>query len=445
MNKPFFQRQRTEAEAALIDRFDQGDRRLVGACDLRAAAMRRFAEAGLPNRRVESWHYTDLRSAMRTAALVRAPETATLPGARECLAKPLAQTSAHRFVIFNGSFNADLSSEGPLPEGVSATSLAAALGAGDQDVLAALGDSGPGEGDAVVALNTALMQDGVVIRIAPGVKVERPLSIFNIISGGFAQATFLRSLVIVGAGASVVLDEITGVSVPDATQSNEALTVVVGDGARVDYSAQVAEQHEKAVALHSLFVMMGANAIFNGFCLTPTAGLVRRQIFARLEGEHSTISLGGLSLLRGRQHADTTLVVEHAVPNCVSRELFRHILDDESTGVFQGKVIVRQHAQKTDGGMKSQTLVLGEDASMNNKPELEIFADDVVCGHGATVGQLDKNQIFYLQARGLSRGEAESLLLDAFASEALELVADEEIRTRFQTQASDWLAARSGR
>lgn len=443
MNKPIFQRQRTEAEAALIDRFDQGDRRLVGATDMRAAAMRRFADVGLPNRRVESWHYTDLRNAMRTAALVRAPETATLPMARECLAKPLAQTAAYRFVIFNGSFNAELSTQGPLPAGVTATSLAAALGSGDRQVLDALKDSGPGEGDAVVALNTALMQDGVVIRIAPGAKVERPLSIFNIMSGGFAQAVFLRSLLIVGAGASVVLDEVTGVSTPDATQSNEALTVVVGDGARVDYSAQVAEQHDNAVALHSLFVTMGANAAFNGFCLTPTAGLVRRQIFARLDGEHSTISLGGLSLLRGKQHADTTLVVEHAVPNCVSRELFRHILDDEATGVFQGKVIVRQHAQKTDGGMKSQTLVLGEEASMNNKPELEIFADDVVCGHGATVGQLDKDQIFYLQARGLPRGEAESLLLEAFATEALEMVADEETRSRFALQTAEWLSHRS--
>ena len=444
MNKPVLQRQRTEAEVALIERFDQGDRRLVGASALRADAMRRFAEAGLPNRRVEAWHYTDLRGVMRSAALVRAPETATLPVARECLTKPVAQTGAFRFVIFNGAYNEELSSSGPLPAGVTVTSLAAALAAGDADVLGALKADGPGTGDAIVALNTALMQDGIVIRVMPGAKVERPLAILNLMSGGFAQAAFLRSILLVGAGASVSLDETTAVCMPDATQANEALTVVVGDGARVDYAAQVAEQGEGAVAVHSLFVTMGANARFNGFCLVPVAGLVRRQIFARLEGEHSTISLGGLSLLRGKEHADTTLVVDHAVPNCVSREFFRHILDHESTGVFQGKVVVRQHAQKTDGGMKSQALVLGEDASMNNKPELEIFADDVVCGHGATVGQLDANQIFYLQARGLSRGEAESLLLEAFANEALELVADESIRARYAAQAADWLAHRSG-
>jgi len=445
MNKPLLQRARTETETALIERFDHGDRRLVGASDLRADAMRRFAETGLPNRRVEAWHYTDLRSAMRTAALVRAPETATLPVARECLKKPLAQTDAYRFVIFNGVYNEELSSSGPLPEGVTTSSLAAALAKGDPDLLAALRADTPGTGDAVVALNTALMQDGVVIRVAPGVKVERPLALLNLMSGGFAQATFLRSILLVGAGASVTLDEATAVSMPDATQANEALTVVVGDGARVDYAAQVAEQGEASVALHSLFVIMGANAVFNGFCLIPVAGLVRRQIFARLNGEHSTISLGGLSLLRGKEHADTTLVIDHAVPNCVSREFFRHILDHESTGVFQGKVVVRQHAQKTDGGMKSQALMLGDDAIMNNKPELEIFADDVVCGHGATVGQLDRNQIFYLQARGLSRGEAESLLLEAFANEALDLVADESVRARFALQAADWLGRRSGR
>ena len=444
MNRPLLQRQRTEVEASLIERFDQGDRRLVGATDLRAAAMRRFAEAGLPNRRVESWHYTDLRSAMRTAALVRAPETATLPLARECLKKPLAQTEAHRFVIFNGVYNEELSSAGALPDGVTATPLAAALASGDAEVLDALKIETPGADDAVVALNTALMQDGVVIRVAPGAKVERPLAILNLMTGGFTQATFLRSIIIVGAGASVMLDETTAACAPDATQANEGLTIVVGDGARVDYAAQVAEQGAQAVALHSLFVSMGANATFNAFCLTPCAGLVRRQIFARLEGEHSTISLSGLSLLRGKEHADTTLVVDHAVPNCVSREFFRHILDHEATGVFQGKVVVRQHAQKTDGAMKSQALVLADDASMNNKPELEIFADDVVCGHGATVGQLDRNQIFYLQARGLSRGEAESLLLDAFANEALDMVADEAVRARYAQQATAWLAHRSG-
>ncbi len=260
----------------------------------------------------------------------------------------------------------------------------------------------------IVALNTALMQDGVVIRVAPGARVARPLAILNLMSGGFAQAAFLRSVLIVGAGASVMLDEVTAVCAPDATQANEGLTVVVGDGARVDYAAQVAEQGPQSVALHSLFVVMGANAQFNGFCLTPCAGLVRRQIFARMNGEHSTISLGGLSLLRGKEHADTTLVVDHAVPNCVSREFFRHILEDESTGVFQGKVVVRQHAQKTDGGMKSQAIVLGEDASMNNKPELEIFADDVVCGHGATVGQLDDEpDILSARARTFTRRSGE--------------------------------------
>jgi Fe-S cluster assembly protein SufD len=136
-------------------------------------------------------------------------------------------------------------------------------------------------------------------------------------------------------------------------------------------------------------------------------------------------------------------VIDHAVPDCKSREFYRYILADESTGVFQGKVVVRQHAQKTDGAMKSQAIVLGETASMNNKPELEIFADDVVCGHGATVGQLDDNQIFYLRARGLSKAEAESLLLEAFANEALELIADELLRERFAEQTREWLAGRS--
>jgi Fe-S cluster assembly protein SufD len=170
--------------------------------------------------------------------------------------------------------------------------------------------------------------------------------------------------------------------------------------------------------------------------------LVRRQIFLRFDGEHSTAGIRGLSLLAGKRHADTTLVVDHAVPHCRSREYFKHIIADEATGVYQGKVIVRPHAQKTDGAMKSRALLLSDSAAMFNKPELEIFADDVVCGHGATVAQLDEEQLFYLRSRGLPRAEAEQLLLEAFAAEAVETVRNEAMRERLMSHVSDWLAAR---
>jgi Fe-S cluster assembly protein SufD len=261
-------------------------------------------------------------------------------------------------------------------------------------------------------------------------------------SGGAPHAAFVRSLVIVGDGARVLVTETTAACDPADTQANEVLVLKIGDNAKVDYVSRVLRQSAGAVALHSLLVTIGAGSELNGFSFNPSVGIDRRQIFARLNGRNSNVSFGGLTLLRERQHGDTTLVIDHAVPGCKSREFFRYILADESTGVFQGKVVVRQHAQKTDGKMKSQAIVLGETASMNNKPELEIFADDVVCGHGATVGQLDDDQIFYLRARGLSKPEAESLLLEAFGNEALDLIADERLRERFAAQTREWLAGR---
>ena len=432
-------RMRTDAETALIDAFDSNELKLRGASDLRAAAMARFEKTGLPHRRIESWHYTDLRAMMRQAAPIHTPDSATIAHARATLASPEAQTNALRLVVLDGAYRPDLSDLAELPQGVSVTSLAEALVAGDREVLAALVADGQGGDDAVVALNAALMQDGIVLRVAPGVAVDRLLAIVNLMSGGAAHAAVTRSLVLVGDGASVSLTETTTAVTPAATQSNEALIIRAGDNCRVAHVARVMRQGEGAVALNSLMVTLGAHCEFSSFVFAPDVALARRQIFARLTGEHTSVRFGGLSLLRGRQHCDTTLVLDHSVPNCTSRELFRHILEDASTGVFQGKIIVRQHAQKTDGAMKSQAIMLGDDAVMNNKPELEIFADDVVCG------QLDDDQIFYLQARGLPRSEAEALLLEAFAAEALEQIADEPVRERFADQARAWLKQRGGR
>jgi Fe-S cluster assembly protein SufD len=193
----------------------------------------------------------------------------------------------------------------------------------------------------------------------------------------------------------------------------------------------------------SLIAHLDDHASLNSFALVEGAGLSRRQIFARLDGEHAKVALNGATLARGRQHADTTLVVDHAVPHGESRERFRNILDEQATGVFQGKIVVRPHAQKTDGVMQSKAILLSDHAVMNNKPELEIFADDVTCGHGATCGRLDKDQLFYLMARGLQHHEAEALLIEGFANEAFEGLNDESLRDFLVARISAWLTARS--
>jgi Fe-S cluster assembly protein SufD len=187
---------------------------------------------------------------------------------------------------------------------------------------------------------------------------------------------------------------------------------------------------------------VGARARFNEFLFTIGAGIVRNQLFVRFAGEGSIAHICGANLLRGSQHADTTLIADHAVANCTSREVFKSVLDDEARGIFQGKIVVRPHAQKTDAKMATHALLLSETAEADNKPELEIFADDVQCGHGATSGDLDEDLLFYLKARGIPPTEAEALLIQAFVGEAVEGIEHAGLRDALMDQVATWLAQR---
>ncbi|QGM44546.1 Fe-S cluster assembly protein SufD [Methylocystis heyeri] len=420
----------TQAEIALKTSFDL--MKDAGAQSLRRGAWEAFANAGLPNKRVESWHYTDLRAALRAVA--------PLAGAAGAVPAPERRQASCRLVVLDGAFRPDLSDLAALPAGVGAQSLREALASGEADILAALaGDAD----DAMIALNAALMQDGVVLRIAPGTVVEQPLEILNAVSSaGAAHSVYARSLVMAGAGASATLIEtLESLETSDA-QENHALLLCLERGARLEHVCSIARQAEGAVRVLSLLATLGEKAALNSFCLIEGGGLIRRQVFATLAGEGADAAFCGANLLRGRDHADTTLLVRHQSPGGKSREYFRYIIDESATGVFQGKVSVAQPAQKTDGAMQSKAILLSDGATMNSKPELEIFADDVVCGHGATCGRLDADQLFYLQARGLPQSEAEALLIQGFANEALKLVAGEQIRETLEERISAWLARR---
>lgn len=427
---------RTEAETALLDMFERRRAALPGSPEIRKAAMERFARTGLPHRRIESWHYTDLRAAMRTAAPIRSAQDGT---ASEIPRDAL--TDGPRLVVLDGTFRADLSDLADLPVGVSVTALSGAYAS--EDGATTLPPRFAGDDDPVLALNSALAADGALIDVAAGVHVERPLVLVVAMSGGTTQGAFTRSLLRVGEGASVTVVEDGKTLREGATQSNEALVVTLGAKATATHVARVEHGGDRSIHLHSLVVTQAQGSTFNSFCLVKDGGLVRRQLFVGVAGEHATTNLSGLSLLDRARLADTTLVVDHAVPHGTSREFYRFILEGQSTGVYQGKVIVRPHAQKTDGGMKSNALVLTEGAVMNNKPELEIFADDVVCGHGATVGQLDEDQLFYLMSRGIPKIEAEALLVEAFGAEAIERVADERLREALLVDVREWLRRRS--
>jgi Fe-S cluster assembly protein SufD len=431
---------KTPAETGIAQLFDRLRGSLPGDASVRESAIAGFAERGLPHRRVEEFKYTDLRALMREAApLAEKPGSADLAVAFNH-AKAFTGLSAARLTIVNGHVATELSEAAAFPAGVEVTPMNQAL-ASSHPLLGSLGAVAIARDNPVYQLNTAFMADGAVIRVPAGTAVEQPLHLRFVNSGQQAFATATRVLVVVEEGASVTLLE--SHEGPDgvAYQPNDTIEFVVGDRATVRHVRLNAEGHD-ALALSTLTAKLGSEVSFNTINVVTGAHVSRHQVYLTFAGENATARMDGAALLKGRQHADATLLVDHAVPHCTSRELFKTVLDGEATGVFQGKIIVRPHAQKTDGAMKSDTLLLSDGASMNNKPELEIFADDVVCGHGATCGALDEELLFYLRSRGLPEAEAESLLLQAFLGQAVETVENEPARDALIEVVEGWLKAR---
>jgi Fe-S cluster assembly protein SufD len=434
---------RTAAEEALVARFPAVKASLPGdatVLDMREAAFELLARRGLPGRRVEEWKYTDLRGLMRDAAPLAAEPTSADAAAAFNGAKAFSGVEAARLTLVNGHFTPDLSDLKRLPEGVEVIPFAEAMAARHPLVR----QISPVEGardNAAYALNAAFMYDGAIVRVAAGTSVAQPVHLRFLNHAASSFATAGRVLVIVEAGASVTLLE--SHEGPDglAYQPNTVMDLIAHDGAAVKHVRLVADGRD-ALVLSTLAAKLGARTTFDTVNVVAGPGMARHQVFLTFAGEHSKANVNGATMLNGRQHADTTLLVDHAVAHCESRELFKTIIDDEATGVFQGKIIVRPHAQKTDGRMMSAALLLSEGGTMNNKPELEIFADDVQCGHGATCGALDEDLLFYLMARGLPRPEAESLMVQAFLGEAVETVDHEPTREALVAVVENWLRAR---
>jgi Fe-S cluster assembly protein SufD len=433
---------KTAAEAALAQTFAQARGRLPGDDAIaarREAAFDVFAKQGLPHRRIEEWKYTDLRALMREAKpLANPPDSAAKARARDA-GRMVSDLDARRLVFVDGAFVAELSDLHDLEAGLAVTSLAQALVAGDPVLGARLGKLAPAN-DAAVALNTALMGDGAVIQIAAGATIERPLHLLFVVSDKPA-ATFTRSLVMIDQGARVMLIESHEGPPGSDYQVNAALELFAGDGAHVDH-VKIIGEGDKALHVSTLAAAIGAHTRFNTFSFTAGGAVVRNQLFLKFDGECTLAAIRGATLLRDSQHADTTLIADHIARDCQSREMFKSVLDGEAHGVFQGRIIVRRHAQKTDAKMMTQALLLSERAEADNKPELEIFADDVQCGHGATAGALDEELKFYLMARGIPRPEAEAILIQAFLGEAIEGIEHAGLREALIENVAAWLGAR---
>ncbi len=434
---------RTAAETALAHAFSQARALLPGGeaiAQERAAAFDVFAREGLPHRRIEDWKYTDLRALMRDAKPLASPPDAQAKARARSAGALLGDGEARRLVFVDGAFVTELSDTGALEEGLSITSLAAALAENDEELVAHLGKLAP-TSDVAVALNTALMGDGAVIRVRAGATIKRPLHLVFAASQKPA-ASFARSLMIVGERARVMLIESYEGPAGSGYQANAALELFVADEAHVDHVKIIGEGAD-ALHISTLAAAIGARARFNTFTFTAGGAVVRNQLFLKFDGEETIAHIGGATLLKGRQHADTTLVVNHAARGCQSREVFKSVLDDEAHGVFQGRIVVRPGAQQTDAKMMTRALLLSEQAEADNKPELEIFADDVQCGHGATAGAIDEELKFYLMARGIPAAEADALLIQAFLGEAIEGFEHAGMREALIEQVAAWLKART--
>jgi Fe-S cluster assembly protein SufD len=411
------QPQRTQAETALIDTFGErqsllpGDGAVMGKRDDAIEAIKH----GLPTRRVEAWHYTDLRRLLNTVP-------AYDDSAKASAIAPLVEGSPV-LAVLNGA-----ASKAPTLKNVAIAPVSEKLT--DGSYAPALVQRG--YDDAIGALNTALVADGWFLDIADDATFDKPIELQNVQAGGQVHA---RLAVRVGNNVkATVVERQTGTA---SALVSSVSNVVVGDDTELVWLI-VQEQPDSVTHLGQFNAWIGKNAKLTLFVMNAGGKLVRQEINVAAKGEGGEFTLRGVNLLAGDTHTDVTMVLDHEVPHTSSTEIIRNVVTGKAHGVFQGRINVRQYAQKTDAKMACNTLLLSDDGEFSTKPELEIFADDVVCGHGATVTEIDHDHLFYLMARGIEEKTARGLLVKAFVAEVIEEMEDEQIVEALEERLVDW-------
>ncbi|MGV8841448.1 MAG: Fe-S cluster assembly protein SufD [Bauldia sp.] len=434
---------KTEPELAIAGQYRAARAILPGSTAVagkRDEAFAVFERLGLPHRRVEAWKYTDLRALMRVAAPVADPPSAIAVSASLAGADALAGLDRYRLVIADGHFQEGESSREALrAEGVEVATLADFLGVDHPRVLAVLDTpAGAGE-DAMTALNAAMATDGVIVIVPDGVAVSKPIEIVHVATTAEATSSYARSAVQIGAGASASLVVTRTGPLGIGYQTNTVLGLSVGAGGRATV-VDVSADGDRAQHLATFSARVAENATLDHLAVRAGAGLSRLQGFVSLEGEGAKLAASGANMLGAKAHGDVLLLIDHAAPAATSRILYRNVARDQAVGAFEGRILVQQIAQKTDGRMMTNTLVLSDEAEFAAKPELEIYADDVQCGHGATTGQIDQTAVFYLRSRGVPRAEAEALLLKAFLVEPVQAIGDAALAGALEPLLDAWLA-----
>ena len=436
---------KTKAEQQFAAQFEAAAAHLPGSGWVPAArrtAMSRFVATGLPHRRLEAWKYTDLRNQMQAAfaPAQSKPQAISEKTLAAALGPELAALKCARLVFVDGVLCSDAC--GPTP-GLNETWSFVALADGLADktfawLAAAFGAAAEAPDDMLLALNAAFVTDGVILRVFEGHELAQPIHLVFVSTTGTPAASSTRNFIrIEKNGRATVLETHIAIE-PGPRQSNAVTQVQVCEGAHLHHLKLIAEG-ANATHLGTAIAHVETGATYSVFQMTESVALARHQLFLKFIGESASFQFNGAVLARGKSHIDTTMEIDHAVPKCTSRELIKAVLDDEARGVFQGKVIVRPDAQKSDGKQSARALLLSPTAEFDSKPELEIYADDVVCGHASTVAEVDEDQVFYLMARGIPRAQARALLIEAFAAEAIESVAHKGIREAMGARLQAWL------
>jgi len=399
------------------------------ARSLRLSAITRFEELGFPTPKNEDWHFTSVAPIAERDFAPLTSGTSRIK-AEQLVPFSFGATDWHTLVFVNGRYDAALSRTDGLPDGVQVLPLARAYDELPLLVEQHMGRITSMDAHTFTALNTAFINDGAVVHVSPDIEVSRPIHLLFVSDAGAVDGVAQpRNLIVLDrfAKATVIESYATVARGAGAYFTNAVTEAAVGDGATLTH---LKLQRESAQAYHvgTLDVRQARDSHLVSFSFAVGAQLSRTNIYTELRGEGCGATLNGLYLGDAEQHMDHQTRIEHVAPNCYSRELYKGILDGSSHGVFNGKVFVHPAAQKTDGKQTNNTLLLSDKAQIDTKPQLEIFADDVKCTHGATVGRLDETSLFYMKSRGINARTARELLTYAFAADVLETIELTEVR-----------------
>lgn len=408
----------------LLARFESELPSLFGEASLRRAAAEQFAASGFPTRKWEDYKYINPDAVLKKNFGVRVSAFRDVTEADVAEFTPVKD--AFVFVLINGHFVPDLSSVEELPEGLTVESISDAV-VSDPAAKAHYAELADSAADPFIAINTALADSGLFIHIAKDTHIARPVHLLHIATNEVAAFMQPRHLIVAEPGASATVIESFESIGPVKSFTNALSEVVIGATANLDHY-RLQTESEVGHLMSTVQAHVAGNARYNTYTFTFSGAFVRNNLNVEIAGENAEAHLYGLYLLDGNSVVDNHTVVDHQVPNCMSNELYKGVMSGKSTGVFNGKIFVQRDAQKTNAFQNNKNILLSDDASINTKPQLEIYADDVKCSHGTSTGRMDEEALFYLRARGIGEDSARKLLVRAFAEEVVNAMPHETLR-----------------